>query len=131
MQRIMDSQYESVDSSKPVPPPKPSLNGGLYTGEPFHKDAPYANVPVIADAGYMTHYNLLSANPPPDAVYQYPGGQRPGNNFQPMPGIQEAPGPYGIWCSMAPCKSDKSLPPQFAKYYHFEPSRKCYGGSGK
>lgn len=87
-----------------VPPPKPSLNGGLYTGEPFAKDAPYANVPVVPDAGYMIHYNLRSANPPPDAIYQYPGGERPGNNHQPMPGYSINK-KYNIACNNADCKT--------------------------
>lgn len=108
------------DSSKPAPPPMPVLNGGLYTGEPFAKDAPYANIPLVPDAGYMTHYNLKSANPPDDARYQYPGGPRPGNNVQPMPGIQQAPGPFGLYCSTAACSS-KAPAPVFSKYYHLVP----------
>lgn len=67
--------------------PAPSLNGGLYTGEPFLKNAPWANVPVLPDASYMIHYNLRSANPPPGAIYHYPGGQRPGNNTTVMYGV--------------------------------------------
>lgn len=101
--RLFTPLFAAYDSSKPIPPPMPKLNGGLYTGEPFAKDAPYANVPVLADAGYMTHYNLASALPPPDATLQYPGGPRPGNNFQPMPSIEKAPGPYGLWCASGPC----------------------------
>lgn len=69
--------------------PEPKLNGGLYTGEPFYKNAPWANVPCIPDVDYMTHVNLRSANPPPGAIYQYPGNVRPGNNYQKMPGIEK------------------------------------------
>ncbi len=69
-------------------PPPQALNGGLYTGEPFLKNAPWANIPVIPDADYMIHYNLRSANPPPGALTQYPGMTRPGNNFQAMPGVK-------------------------------------------
>lgn len=65
-----------------VAPPSRALNGGLYTGEPFVKNAPWANVPVIPDTDYMTHVNLRSANPPLKALFQYPGNTRPGNNFQ-------------------------------------------------
>lgn len=62
-------------------PPR-SLNGGLYTGEPFIKNAPYGNFPVIPNTDYMTNINLRSANPPLEALYQYVGNTRPGNNFQ-------------------------------------------------
>jgi hypothetical protein len=70
-----------------VPPPPRAHNGGLYTGEPFQKDAPWANVPVIPDVDYMTHVNLRSANPPPQALYQYQGNTRPGNNYQANTGL--------------------------------------------
>jgi hypothetical protein len=70
-------------------PPEPSLNGGLYTGTSFIPNAPWGNVPVIPDTGYMIHYNLRSANPPPGAIYQYPGSNRPGNSWTPMHGIQK------------------------------------------
>jgi len=83
----------------------PKLNGGLYTGEPFQKDAPWANVPVVPDADYMTHYNLRSANPPLEALTQYPGGTRPGNNNQVMPGVEKSA--YGLWCNKTQC--DKNL----------------------
>ena len=79
----------------------PALNGGLYTGTPFLKGAPWANVPVIPDVDYMTNVNLRSANPPPDATTQYPGGPRPGNNNQAMPGVDL----YGcpVACNNTPC----------------------------
>lgn len=93
--------YSFIDSSKSVPPPEPSLNGGLYTGEPFKPNAPWGNVPVVPDAAYMTHINLRSANPPVDAIYQYPGNVRPGNNFQEMPGVSRIYG-YGILCAEKP-----------------------------
>ena len=72
-----------------IPPPK--LNGGLYTGEPFEENAPWANVPVIPDVDYMTFVNLRSANPPPGAILQYPGYERKGNNYQSMPGVKFEP----------------------------------------
>lgn len=37
----------------------------------------------------MIHYNLRTADPPPGAIYQYPGSNRPGNSFTPMIGIQK------------------------------------------
>lgn len=92
-----------IDPKSYVPPPPPSLNGGLYTGEPFKKGAPYANIPVTPDAGYMIHYNLRSANPPLDALFQYPGNIRPGNNFQTMPGIKYASEKYNLLCTANAC----------------------------
>lgn len=83
-----------------IPPRK--LNGGLYTGEPFAPGAPWANVPVIPDAGYMTYVNLRSANPPAAALTQYPGGQRPGNNTQVMPGVEVCSQRYGLVCNRPP-----------------------------
>ena len=70
-----------------MPPPAPSLNGGLYTGEPFAKGAPWANTYVPADVVAYTNVNLRSAKPAPGATTQYPGQTRPGNNIQQMPGI--------------------------------------------
>lgn len=72
-------------------PPR-ALNGGLYTGEPFAKDAPWANVPVIPDVTYMVHHNLRSANPPPQALVHYPGTVRPGNNEPLYEGVKRIGG---------------------------------------
>ena len=94
-----------------VPPPPRALNGGLYTGEPFAKDAPWANVPVVPDVDYMTNVNLRSAHPPTQALYQYPGNTRPGNNFQANTGLQQYTGdrgftaPYNFSC--IPCANMK------------------------
>lgn len=88
--------------------PPPSLNGGLYTGEPFRQGAGHANIPIIPDAGFMTHYALRSANPPEEALYQYPASIRPGNNTPIMPGVNKyADGKYGIYCQNAPRKTPK------------------------
>ncbi len=84
--------------NKQTPIPPPSLNGGLYTGEPFAKGAAWANFPATPDADYMTHFNLKSANPPTEALVQYPGGPRPGNNVQTMPGVD-----LTRYCNLAPC----------------------------
>jgi hypothetical protein len=67
--------------------PRPGLNGGHYTGEPFEKNAPWGTVPVIPDTTFMIHYNLSSANPPPGANVQYIGYDRPGNNKTYMLGV--------------------------------------------
>ena len=73
-----------------IPPPPRALNGGLYTGEKFLAGAPWANVPVVPDVDYMTNVNLRSANPPPQALFQYPGNVRPGNNWQNNTGLEPA-----------------------------------------
>lgn len=70
----------------PVPPPSPSLNGGLYTGEPFQKEAPWGNVPITPDSGVIM-FNHLPSSSPLEARYMMPGGGiRPGNN---MPILQK------------------------------------------
>ena len=62
------------------PIPEPSLNGGWFTGEPFHKGAEYGNVYVVPSSAYWNSENLKSANPPPQALSQIQNGYRPGNN---------------------------------------------------
>jgi hypothetical protein len=70
-------------------PPPPSLNGGLYTGEPFRKGAPWANVPATPDAGHLmtvAMQGLCDPPPPPGAELHIPGGGwRPGNNTPLLP----------------------------------------------
>lgn len=60
--------------------PNPKINGGLYTGEPFYKNAPWRNFPNRPTAAYMTNVALRTANPPKLALYQLQAGYRPGNN---------------------------------------------------
>ena len=92
---------------------EPALNGGLYTGEPFIKNAPWANVPVRPTAAYMTRMNLQSANPPIQALFQIQHGNRPGNNTDDMiPGIKPYYGtsnfgPFNFGC--IPCIKDKPM----------------------
>jgi hypothetical protein len=62
--------------------PEPSINGGLYTGEPFAEGAQYADIKVQPDAFFMNHITLQSANPPPGAMEQAVDNDRPGNNQQ-------------------------------------------------
>ena len=64
----------------------PSPNGGLFGG-PQGFVGEYASIPVIPTATNMINNNLLSANPPPGATTQYPGTNRLGNNYIPMPGV--------------------------------------------
>lgn len=79
-----------------TPPPPASHNGGLFTGEPFLPGAPWRSIPVVPDSSYMIHVTLRSADPPPEALYQYPGaGHRPGNNYSPMPGVTPVTPPEG------------------------------------
>jgi hypothetical protein len=76
---------------------KPKVNGGLYTGEEFEKNAPWGNFPVKPETGAYINKNLLSANPPPLAQYHYPSAEhRPGNNTPELPGIVECPN-YGFY----------------------------------
>ena len=89
------------------PVPEPKLNGGLFTGEPFAENAPWATVPVRPSTAYMTNVNLRSANPPIQALFQMQAGFRPGNNTDDtMPGIRAYTGtdnfgPFNFAC--IPC----------------------------
>lgn len=75
----------------------PKLNGGLFTGQPFEKGAPWGNFPVEPETGAYINKNLMSANPPPLARYHYPGAEhRPGNNTPELPGIVKC-GDYGFY----------------------------------
>lgn len=80
---------------QPVPPP--SLNGGLYTGEPFYKDAPYANIHIDPDVTVYMHDNLLRGNnPPAGARYQYPSTRR-GNSYVEWRGLAQYKGTAVNW----------------------------------
>lgn len=70
-----------------MPPPAPTLNGGLYTGAPFAADAPWRNFPVTPDAGFYNFTNLSTLSTAlPMAQSMVPGGGlRPGNNTPLMP----------------------------------------------
>jgi hypothetical protein len=92
--RMQDAQHP-VRHAHYTPPPPPSHNGGLYTGEPFLPGAPWKNYPATPDTSHLIHVNLRSAHPPLEALYTYPaGGHRPGNNYSPMPGIRAMGGAY-------------------------------------
>ena len=65
--------------------PEPVPNGGLFGGP--QAEGPYASIPVIPTTTNMINKNLRSANPPPGATEQYPGTNRDGNNYVPMPGV--------------------------------------------
>lgn len=93
------------------PIPSPALNGGLFTGQPFIKDAPWATVEVRPTSAYMTNVTLRSAGPPVQALFQLQAGYRPGNNTDdPMPGVvrfkgDENFGPFDFMC--IPCFQQK------------------------
>ena len=87
-------------------PPKPSLNGGLYTGEEFHRDAKYRNFPITPDATQYIHSNLPN-DAPFKSRYMYPA-TRKGNSFVEWKGLtkyegtSQNNGPYNIYC--LPCE---------------------------
>ena len=105
-----------MDSS-PIPPR--SLNGGLYTGEPFAKDAGYANVPVLPCSAYWNYQNLRTALPPVQALFQIQSQYRPGNNTDPLiPGVELMKDGLNAYCIPTfPCdnKIDEEKPPVCGK----------------
>jgi hypothetical protein len=103
-----NTQQYKYNPWSPIPPP--SVNGGLYTGEPFIKDSPWANVKVKPTWAYMTNQNLRSSSIVPiGALFQMPVNYRPGNNSDDLiPGIgdfigNEKFGPFNFKCT--PCFS--------------------------
>jgi hypothetical protein len=80
----MSIAYSYIDWKGPIAPPPRKVNGGLYTGEPFAKEAKWGNVPVIPEA-HVYAQNLESANPPPYGAAQIPSYTRPGNNYVEQP----------------------------------------------
>ena len=63
----------------------PQINAGLYGGP--QSTRPWANIPVAPTTTNLIHYNLRSANPPPGAIVQHPGGARLCNNYTVMPAV--------------------------------------------
>lgn len=88
---------------------EPELNGGWFTGAPFHENAPWRSFPVLPAAAYLNNVNLRSANPPAQALFLMQTSYRPGNtDTDPgMPGVTKFVGdknfgPFaGILCM--PC----------------------------
>ena len=76
-------EVRSFNPNTAVPPPVP--NGGLYGGP--QSTSPWASIPVAPTTTNLIHNNMRSANPPPGATEHYPGNNRTGNNYTPMPGI--------------------------------------------
>jgi hypothetical protein len=69
---------------KPVELPAQLEHGGLYnsssTGKEWHA------IPVVPEMSSMMA-NLASANPPPGAMQQFIGTERPGNNSVQLTGV--------------------------------------------
>jgi len=104
-----------------TPPPPPSHNGGLYTGEPFLPGAPWRNFPATPDTSYLVNVNLRSANPPTEALFHYPAaGHRPGNNYSPMPGITPLGDQFADVLCAPDVKDTTSKRPRFAKYAYLD-----------
>jgi hypothetical protein len=101
-------QFSNYDFEKfgYMPAPPPSLNGGLYNGQPFYKDSPYRNFPREPDT---TEYlqNGLPDDAPLKARYMYPP-TRQGNSFVEWRGLnkykgtQTNHGVFNLYC--APCQ---------------------------
>ena len=68
---------------KPIPNLKP--NGGLYYGDECQRA--WISTPVYPTGANFTTNLLRSANPPPQAMEQAIGTNRPGNNYVSMPGV--------------------------------------------
>lgn len=100
--QFSDYEFEK-NGYTPVPPP--SLNGGLYSGEPFQKGAPWANVRATPDSTYLINQNLKIGNPAftPGSDLQYPA-TRKGNSYVKWTGLKRYEGtnanhgPYNIYC---------------------------------
>ena len=67
--------------------PEPLVNGGLFSGPQSNAD--HMPKPVVATTTYFMQELLKTANPPPPpgAMQHYPGDNRLGNNYTPMPGV--------------------------------------------
>ena len=72
----------------------PPTNGGLYSGP--QNDAPWMPKSIPATTTYFIQNLLKNADPPPPpgATEQYPGENRLGNNYTPMPGVNWYNTPY-------------------------------------
>ncbi len=75
----------SEDTQSSVP--APMVNGGLYCGP--QNDAPWMPKYVPPTTTYFMQSLVRNADPapPPGAAEQYPGDNRLGNNYTPMPGV--------------------------------------------
>ena len=67
--------------------PKPMINGGLYCGP--QNNAPWMPKYVPPTTTFFMQNLVRNADPapPPGAAEMYPGDNRLGNNYTPMPGL--------------------------------------------
>lgn len=111
--KLASAEYNIKDTGY-LPPPKPSLNGGLFTGEPFEESGLHRNFPVKPDSVNYHINNLKSAKPPPGAMYQFPDTIRPGNNLPDTValGLSRYSPHHSIMCTKTPqhtnCEFDNS-----------------------
>lgn len=80
-----------------------AVNGGLYGGSSTHVDRAHIPKPVYPTGAFFTSVLLPHANPPPGAIKQIVGLNRPGNNYaaaEPVSWYQNTPidnmGPFRI-----------------------------------
>ena len=94
--------FESRGSSPSTEAPEMLPNGGLYSGS---CPAGRAWIPtkIVPTSTYFTSELLKQANPPPGALDQYVGTNRPGNNYTAMPNVhwynrtsKQNQGPFNI-----------------------------------
>ena len=83
--------------------PEPMVNGGLYCGP--QNNAPWMPKYVPPTTTFFMQNLVRNADPapPPGVTEQYPGDNRLGNNYTPMPGVNwynsgypRNPGPFNI-----------------------------------
>lgn len=100
--------------------PEPKLNGGLYTGEQFK--GPWRNYYVAPDTEYMTSVGLQSANPPPNAQYQFGNIIRPGNNtIHPKKNLYKLSDNHNVVCTRVDVSQPfKSFNPYSDNYLNIE-----------
>ena len=78
---------ELRDSNPTTPMPQGIPNGGLYRGPQINKWYVPHDVPATTTYFNQVLLRNISPSPPNGATEQYPGNQRPGNNYIAMPGI--------------------------------------------
>jgi hypothetical protein len=105
MSKLNFSDYEFEKFGYMGVPP-PTLNGGLYTGEPFDKDGLHRNFPQKPDTTEMLQ-SYLPLDAPMKARFMYPP-TRQGNSFvewrglKKYTGTQTNHGVFNLYC--APCQ---------------------------
>jgi len=94
-----------------IPKKNKKQTGGMNYYKLFNKIisepciGPHCTIPVKPEVSNMINNNLKSANPPPEALTQYPGTDRIGNNSMQMSGVSNYVGttlnhgPFNIKCT--------------------------------